>query len=105
MLKLFTWIIVLLPICGIAQSEFHGVLIDDESGNPVSRAHVKVVQTSQLAVTDLQGAFHLALDPENEYDLEISHTAYETKEYHIGPHSWKSSGIRQIDLLRLNQVE
>ena len=62
-----------------AQRTLSGTIIDEELGDPLIGASIKVVGTSTGAVTDFDGSFSLTL-AEGEQTLEITYTGYSARQ-------------------------
>ena len=71
----------LLPLGALAQSIVKGT-VNDEAGEPVIGASVKVVGTNTGAVTDLNGKFSVSAPQTGR--LEISYVGYITQKVSIG---------------------
>lgn len=63
-----------------AQYSINGIVKDDQTGEGLIGATVKISGTSKGKITDLQGRFTIGGISENSITLEISYIGYDTKE-------------------------
>ena len=78
-------IMLLMSVYGMApvQSRVISGIVSDASGNPLSGVHVSVKGTAVSTVTDLQGAYRIAVDPRSAY-LVFTYPGMERAEVRIG---------------------
>jgi outer membrane cobalamin receptor len=60
------------------QSSIKGIVIDTDSGNPLSGAHIIVDGTKYGAISDYQGFYSITGIPPGEYTIKVSYIGYET---------------------------
>ncbi len=75
------FLLCLLPLGALAQSTVKGT-VNDEAGEPVIGASVKVVGTNAGTVTDLNGNFSVTAPSNGQ--LEFSYVGYKTQKVQIG---------------------
>jgi iron complex outermembrane recepter protein len=79
---------------------FVGIVLDNESGIPVSGAHVFAADFSSGSITDEQGKFYLKIKPSVDR-IVISHISYKTKRIETGaPYG---SGFIEISIEPVSQ--
>ncbi len=61
-------------------SSLHGLVVDEETGEPVIGAKVEIVDAGvKLALTDFDGAFDFQNVLPGKYSLAVSYVSYEEK--------------------------
>ena len=96
----FLFLLCLFPLGTMAQSIVKGT-VNDESGEPVIGATVKVKGSSTGAITDFNGNFSLQANP--NASLEISYVGYATQTVAINGQS-NLSGTRSRCWTRRNPI-
>ncbi len=96
----FLFLLCLFPLGTMAQSIVKGT-VNDESGEPVIGATVKVKGSSTGAITDFNGNFSLQANP--NASLEISYVGYATQTVAINGQSNLRIVLKE-DLATLNDV-
>lgn len=76
-LKIFTCIVFLLPIHLMAQYVVNGVVVDKNTNETLTGAHVSIESTSQQTVTDKSGFFTFSSLKSGDYLLKTSFMGYE----------------------------
>ncbi|MEG9326739.1 TonB-dependent receptor [Salinimicrobium catena] len=79
MQKLLLGLFFILPLFTYSQYNISGVVLDENSGEPVIGATVELQKTEKIAVTDLDGKFSFSGLPQAEYTLIISSLGYGTR--------------------------
>lgn len=75
--KILLWLLVFVPIISSAQSGyFIKGAVFDEDRQPITRATVKILQTTDGAITDNDGQFELKNLSNGNYTLEVSFVGY-----------------------------
>lgn len=64
------------PLAAQETRPVSGVVVDAETGAPVSEATVAIAGTGQSALTDAEGRFELSAVPLGDHELVLSHLAY-----------------------------
>lgn len=66
---------------------FRGIVTDGQTGAAIARANVQIVQrttgASANVLTDVNGAYTVALEPYNTYDVVVSAPGYETARFPV----------------------
>ena len=78
------FLLCLFPLGALAQSLVRGT-VNDEAGEPVIGATVKVLGTNEGAITDFNGNF--SVKAASNATLSISYVGYETQEVRVGGRS------------------
>ncbi len=90
----YRYLVLLLILCGVtgflpdrlladssnSVCRISGVVLDEDTGGPVSSVHVRIVEMDLWTITDQQGMFLFPNLHAGSYHLECSHVAYETCE-------------------------
>ena len=80
-LVMMLFLFCLFPLGISAQNIVKG-LVNDENGDPVIGATVRVVGTKVATVTDLDGHFQVSTNPNAQ--LSVSYLGYETQNVNVG---------------------
>lgn len=102
MKKLFLLLtaIITLALSGYAQNRtVRGVVIDDESDEPLIGATVMPMGGGTGTATDIDGAFTLSI-PASVHDLQISYVGYTTQKVKVAP----EMTIRMVNSNKLQEV-
>ncbi|MEX2231066.1 MAG: carboxypeptidase-like regulatory domain-containing protein [Cyclobacteriaceae bacterium] len=68
---------VISPLLVNAQSIIKGVVIDNDSEEPLSKTSIKIISNSEFVITNESGSFQLDLTKINTYDtLVVTHLGY-----------------------------
>lgn len=89
-------LLLLLTFTAISQQTIRGVLLDDESEEPVAYAHIFLSDSSKGIFSDLDGSFSLTFNG-NQKEIIISHVSYELKSISI-----KTSNLGTVRLIPKN---
>lgn len=85
--KISFWLLLLLsPLCLLAQRTVQGTVSDAATGQVVSGAAVRVKEHASVgSVTDLNGHYKLDLPDNKAFTIEISFLGYDTEKRHVPP--------------------
>ena len=78
------FLLCMFPLGALAQSLVRGT-VNDESGEPIIGASIKVVGTRAGAITDLNGQF--SVEAARDAQLEITYVGYESQTVNVGGRS------------------
>ena len=70
------WMLFCLPLNGQQKGDIYGVVLDGETGRPLSRANIVLVGTPHGASSDEKGAFAVTGIPVGTYTLKASFVGY-----------------------------
>ncbi|MBL4655866.1 MAG: carboxypeptidase-like regulatory domain-containing protein, partial [Bacteroidia bacterium] len=76
-------LLILLPILSCAQDKIKGILLDDETNEPLIGASVIIKGTTQGTTTNEDGKFELEVSQDPPIQLQISYVGYATKEFEV----------------------
>ncbi len=100
--KLFSLILLFLVSVTYAQKEtgsIKGVIIDADTGKPMSGVVVKILNSDQHRTTDVQGSFIITLVPTGEQMLIIDHPGYDKQQMPIIVVQGKETDLGSIILV------
>lgn len=79
MQKIIVGLIFLLPLLTYSQNNISGIVLDQNSAEPIIGATILLQKTEKATVTDLEGKFRFDNLSEGEHNLVISSLGYGTK--------------------------
>lgn len=77
--------VMLMPLLGLGQSQIAGRVLDAQTNEPLSGAHVSIEGTYLKTITDVQGRFQFTGLETAENLLKVSFMGYETLLREIDP--------------------
>ena len=77
----FLFLLCLFPLGAVAQSQVKGT-VNDEAGEPIIGATVKVLGSKEAAITDFDG--HFSVNAGSNATISVSYVGYVTQEVKVG---------------------
>jgi len=92
-------LLTLLPILSSAQDKIRGVLLDDQTNEPLIGATIIIKGTTIGTTTNKDGKFELEVSENLPIQLQISYIGYATKEFEVKDLS-KKIKFRSLKMLK-----